>query len=249
MSKKVKIQVPHLHGISLKAYHPDKRRLQILLVALGLVAVMWLGYFMGSAGISIPFKDNSESVAQLKKELDVSRQKIGELEKEITRLVKSTEVEMQAAEQNKHTLREKEIQLSKLNEELVFYRSLLAPENAGSGVEIRDFNLRASGASKYYYDFLLTQSSRNNRVAKGKVNVTIDGKQGDIMRRIKVTDMKSSSGKSLMYSFKYFQRLNGVFVLPDDFKPQQVLVEVAPSSQSKQPMQLSYTWQELISGS
>ena len=238
-----------MHGISMKAYHPDKRRLKILLVGLVLVVAMWMGYVMGSAGISLPFKDKSESVAQLKKELGVSREKIRELEKEITRLVKSTEVEMQAAEQNKHTLREKEIKLSKLNEELVFYRSLLAPENAGTGVEIRDFNLRASGASEYYYDFLLTQSSRNNKVAKGKVNVTIDGKQGDIMKRIKVTDIKSSSDKSLKYSFKYFQRLNGVFELPEDFKPQQVLVEVAPSSQSKPPMQLSYTWQELISGS
>ena len=249
MSKKVKIQVPHLHGISLKAYHPDKHRLQILMVVLVLAGVMWMGYLVGSAGIRTPLKDTSESVAELKEKLEASRQKIGELEKENTRLVKSTEVEMQAAEQNKHTLREKEIQLSKLNEELVFYRSLLAPENAASGVEVRDFNLRASGTSEYHYDFLLTQSSRNNRVAKGKVNVTIDGKQGDIMRRIKVTDIKMSNGKSLIYSFKYFQRLNGVFELPKDFKPQQVLVEVAPSSQSKPPMQLSYTWQELISGS
>ena len=249
MSKKVKIQVPHLHGISMKAYHPDKRRLKLLLVMLALVAATWVGYFLGSAGISFPFEESSKTVAQFENELDESRQRIRDLEKEITRLVKSTEVEMQAAEQNKHTLREKEIQISKLNEELVFYRSLLAPENAGAGVKVRDFSLRASGTSEYHYDFLLTQSSRNNKVAKGKVSVTIDGKQGDIMRRIKVTDIKSSAGKSLKYSFKYFQRLNGVFQLPENFKPQQVLVEVAPSSQSKSPMQLSYTWQELISGS
>ncbi|MEM7304477.1 MAG: DUF6776 family protein [Pseudomonadota bacterium] len=248
MSRKVKIQVPHLHGISMKAYHPDKRRLQMLLVLLLLVAATWIGYSLGSAGIRIPFKDKSESVAQLRNELDSSSQKISELEKEITRLVKSTDVEMQAAEQNKHALREKEIQLSKLNEELVFYRSLLAPENAGSGVEVRDFNLRASGSSEYYYDFLLTQSSRNNRVAKGKVNVTIDGKQGEIMRRIEITNKNVSSDKSLNYSFKYFQRLNGIFALPENFKPQQVLIEVAPSTQSKPAMQLSYTWQELISG-
>ena len=249
MSKKIKIQVPHLQGISMTAYHPNKRRLQVLLVVLVLVTATWIGYSLGSAGIRIPLTGTSESVSQLKNDLSESSKKIRELENEITRLLKSTEVELQAAEQNKHALREKEIQLSKLNEELVFYRSLLAPEKAGLGVEVRDFNLRASGTSKYYYDFLLTQSSRNNRVAKGKVNVTIDGKQGDVMRRIQVTNAEPPMSEALKYSFKYFQRLNGVFALPENFQPQQVLIEVAPSSTSKPPMQLSYSWQELISGS
>ena len=249
MSKKVKVKVPHLQGISLSAYHPNKRRLQILLAILSLVVMTWVGYTLGSAGVHIPFTGTGKSVSQLKNELSESNEKIRELEKQITRLLKSTEVEVQAAEQNKSALREKEIQLSKLNEELVFYRSLLAPEKIGSGVEVRDFNLRASGTSEYYYDFLLTQSSRNNRVAKGNVNVTIDGKQGDVMRRIQVTNAEPAMGEALKYSFKYFQRLNGVFALPENFQPHQVLIEVAPSSAGKSPMQLSYSWQELISGS
>ncbi|MEM8844441.1 MAG: DUF6776 family protein [Pseudomonadota bacterium] len=249
MGKKVKVEVPHLQGISLSAYHPNKRRLQFLLAVLSLTVMTWVGYTLGSSGVRIPYAGNSENVSQLKSDLNESNEKIRELEKEITRLIKSTEIEVKAAEQNKSALREKEIQLSKLNEELVFYRSLLAPEKTGSGVEIRDFNLRASGASEYYYDFLLTQSSRNNRVAKGKVNVTIDGKQGDVMRRILVTTTEPTMGEALKYSFKYFQRLNGVFALPENFQPKQVLIEVAPSSASNSPMQLSYSWQELISGS
>ena len=57
-------------------------------------------------------------------------------------------------------------------------------------------------------------------------------------------------GEALKYSFKYFQRLNGVFALPENFQPKQVLIEVAPSSANlRPPMQLSYSWQELISGS
>ena len=249
MGKKVKVNIPHLQGISLSAYHPNKRRLQALLAVLSLAIMTWVGYTLGSSGVRMPFSGASKSTAQLKNELSDANEEIRELEKEITRLIKSTEVEVQAAEQNKHALREKEIQLSKINEELVFYRSLLAPEKSGSGVEVRDFSLRASGESEYYYDFLLTQSSRNNRVAKGKVNVTIDGKQGDVMRRIQVTNAEPPLGEALKYSFKYFQRLNGVFALPENFQPQQVMIEVAPSSDSKPPLQLSYSWKELISGS
>ena len=147
MGKKVKVKVPHLQEISMSAYHPNKRRLQALLAMLSLAIMTWVGFTLGSSGVSMPFSGPKKSVAQLKNELSYANEKIVELEKEITRLIKSTEVEMQAAEQNKQALREKEIQLSKINEELVFYRSLLAPEKSRSGVDVRDFSLRASGES------------------------------------------------------------------------------------------------------
>ena len=248
--KKVKVDIPELEKISMSAYHPKVRRMQVLLSMLAAVSVAWAFYEMGAAGITMPFVESGESVAELRAELSEESKNSKSLRKEVARLSRSTQVELQAADQVKQTLREKEMEILKLTEELVFYRSLLAPEKAGVGVEVRDFNLRAaSDQSEYYYDFLLTQSSRNKKVAKGKINVTIDGKQEGQMRRIEVLDLDSANGDTLTYSFKYFQRLNGVFELPDNFQPQKILINVEPDAKSKQPLQLSYSWNELISGS
>ena len=248
--KKVKIEIPQIENISMSAYHPKVRRLQVLVSILAAVSVAWAFYEMGAAGITMPFVESRESVAELRAELSEESKNSKSLRKDVARLTRSTEVELQAADQVKQTLREKEMEILKLTEELVFYRSLLAPEKAGVGVEVRDFNLRAaSDQSEYYYDFLLTQSSRNKKVAKGKINVTIDGKQEGQMRRLEVLDINSETSNTLTYSFKYFQRLNGVFELPKNFQPQKILINVEPAAKSKQPLQLSYSWNELISGS
>ncbi len=248
--KKVKVDIPELENISMSAYHPKVRRMQILVSILAAVSVAWAFYEMGAAGITMPFADKAESVAVLRADLSDQTKNNKTLRREVARLERSTQVEVQAAEEVKKTLREKEMEILKLTEELVFYRSLLAPEKAGVGVEVRDFNLRAaSDQSEYYYDFLLTQSSRNKKVAKGNIKVTIDGKQEGEMRRIQVLELDAATGDALKYSFKYFQRLNGVFELPENFQPQKILIEVEPNAKSKQPLQLSYSWNELISGS
>ncbi|MDW3096451.1 MAG: DUF6776 family protein [Gammaproteobacteria bacterium] len=248
-NKKVKVNVPQLEKISMSAYHPGLKRIQILVSILAAVSVAWAFYAVGAAGIDLPFEDNEQSVAELRVDLGKANKDLKSLRREVARLTRSTQVELQAAEQTKQTLREKEMEILKLTEELVFYRSLLAPEKSKVGVEIRDFSLRSTGQSEYYYDFLLTQSSRSKRVAKGKINVTIDGKQNGKMHRIEVFDVAAAASDTIKYSFKYFQRLNGAFELPDNFEPKKILVEIKPEAKSKQPIQLSYSWNELISGS
>ena len=247
--KKVKVNVPHLEKISMSAYHPGLKRMQILVSVLAAVSVAWAFYEVGAAGIDLPFEDNEKSVAELRVDLSKANKDIKSLRREVARLTRSTQVELQAADQTKQTLREKEMEILKLTEELVFYRSLLAPEKVNVGVEVRDFSLRAAGQSEYYYDFLLTQSSRSKRVAKGKVNLSIDGKRDGVMHRIELLDIASATDDAMKYSFKYFQRLNGAFELPNNFQPKKLLVKVQPEAKSKEPIQISYSWNELISGS
>jgi len=247
--KKVKVNVPHLEKISMSAYHPGLKRIQILVSILAAVSVAWAFYEVGAAGIDLPFEDNEKSVAELRVDLTKANKDIKSLRREVARLTRSTQVELQAAEQIKQTLREKEMEILKLTEEVVFYRSLLAPEKVNVGLEVRDFSIRAAGQSEYYYDFLLTQSSRSKRVAKGKVNLSIDGKRDGVMHRIELLDIASATGDAMNYSFKYFQRLNGAFELPSNFQPKKLLVEVKPEAKSKEPIQISYSWNELISGS
>lgn len=241
--------MPRLEKISMSAYNPGLKRMQVLVSILAAVSLAWAFYEVGAHGIDLPFEDKQKSVAELKIDLGKANKDIKKLRKEVARLSRSTQVELQAAEQIKQTLREKELEILKLTEELVFYRSLLAPEKANAGVEVRDFNLRTAGQSEYYYDFLLTQSSLSKRVAKGKVNLVIDGKKDGVMHRIELLDIASATGDAMNYSFKYFQRLNGAFELPNNFQPKKLLVEVKPATKSKEPIQISYSWNELISGS
>ena len=247
---KVKIKLPHLHNVALRAYDPAERKWKILLVGIVFLLSGWFMYWLGSTGYKLPPLSENIEVAELRGQLAEAEQELKKLRLEVAHLKSSTDVELQAADQVKRTLHEKELEILKLTEELVFYRSLVAPEIAKVGLEVRDFSVRTSPTNgEFYYDFLLTQSSRNKTVAKGKVNFSIDGKQEGVMRRLELKDIASEPVEPIKFSFKYFQRLNGVFALPSNFEPHQLLIEVDPDSKSNQPLNLSYSWNELVSGS
>ena len=247
---KVKIKLPRLQNIALRAYDPNARRMHYLLLFFAFVLVGWLFYWLGSSGYRLPMMGENIEMAQVRASLASADDENRKLRREVARLARSTQIDVQAAEQIKQTLHEKELEILKLTEELVFYRSLLAPENASAGLEVRDFSVRSSPSNgEYYYDFLLTQSSRSKRVAKGSVSFSVDGKQKGVMRRLELKDIGIGKLEPIKYSFKYFQRLNGVFELPENFEPQQILIAVEPDGKSKQPLYLSYSWAELISGS
>ena len=247
---KVKVELPRLQNIALSAYNPGARRMRFFILFVIFIAVGWLFYWLGSNGYRFPVMTDNIEMAEVRSNLSAADKENRNLRREVARLTRSTQIDMQAAEQVKQTLREKELEILKLTEELVFYRSLLAPEKASVGLEVRDFSLRmAPSDGEYYYDFLLTQSSRSKRVAKGRVSFAVDGKQEGVMRRLELKDVGAGTIEPIKYSFKYFQRLNGVFELPENFEPQQILIEVEPDSNSKQPLHLSFSWNELISGS
>ncbi len=247
---KVKVKLPRLQNIALSAYDPNTRRMRILLLLAAFLIVGWIFYWLGSIGYRVPVMTDNIEMAEVRASLTTADNENRKLRREVARLTRSTQIDMQAAEQIKQTLHEKELEILKLTEELVFYRSLLAPEKSSAGLEVRDFSVRLSPSDgEYYYDFLLTQSSRSKRVAKGRVSFSVDGKQKGVMRRLELKDIGAGNLEPIKYSFKYFQRLNGVFELPENFEPKQILIEVEPDGKSKQPLHLSFSWNELISGS
>lgn len=248
--KNVKITLPRVHDIQLSAYNPATRYWRFLLIGMISLVCAYGFYWLGANGYQLPTAKDSETIGQLRAELKEATHLNKKLRQDVAQLSSSTSVDLLAADQIKQTLHEKELEILKLSEELVFYRTLLAPEISGLGLEVKDFNVRSSTEEgEFYYDLLLTQSSRSKSVAKGKVSLVIDGKQEGVNRRLALKDMVEEPLPSIDYSFKYFQRLNGVFALPTNFKPQQLMLELDPANDSKKAHQLSYSWHELVSGS
>lgn len=246
MIRKVRVTIPQLGNIALAAYHPVMRRIKWLVLILIAAGIALVSFNLGSDRVvwSVDFMDQ---FGRQDKHLISARDQIGALTIEVEKLKRNAKVDAETTEHNQRILREKEIQIQRQEQELAFYRKLLAPESVNSGVKVKDFSVRASVQdSAYYYDFLLMQSGGGNKMAKGKVSISVDGSQGDVMRRI---DIMPDDTDAMKYSFKYFQRLSGVFDLPANFKPQNVTLVISPSSKSIDKYKSSYLWQELMNRS
>ncbi|WP_125828469.1 DUF6776 family protein [Paraferrimonas haliotis] len=120
--------------------------------------------------------------------------------------------------------------LTKVTEELDFYRSVMAPEMAAEGVYASDMEIR-SGALPNKYDFrlVLAQLKKRKTSVRGVVDVTFFGVQNGKTQRFRLSDM-AVNDINKQFNFQYFQFITGSYVLPEGFEPQRVEVVVRVSA-------------------
>ena len=107
--RKVKINLPRLQSIELSAYDPTTRRVRALMLLLAFAIVSWLFYWMGSEGYRLPVMTENIEMADIRSDLKTADKDNRDLRREVARLQRSTQIDVQAAEQIKKTLYEKEL--------------------------------------------------------------------------------------------------------------------------------------------
>ncbi len=230
------------------------------LLSFGFTAVFFLislyaAYWIGGNGLNIPFI-SSQSNPEL--EFESSDQKIKYLEKTIRELEhdlayvqRSTKVELAAVEEMKKTLQSKDLELLELNQELHFYNTLYTANADNTLVHVKAFDLHKDlVTNKFVYELVLTGvPKKNEKKVSGIIGLSVDGEEQDILKRLVFEDASEVSETSLTFSFKYFQKISGSFSLPDEFEPSMVHLEVRRDQNNKQPIAVSYSWDEIFSKS
>ena len=80
--------------------------------------------------------------------------------------------------------------------------------------------------------------------SKGKLTIEIEGIQEGEKKTINITAKKG--GEDMPLLFKYFQRIDGMFKVPDKFQPQRVHVLARLSGKKAVKIEKWYTWDILL---
>jgi hypothetical protein len=225
------------------------------LVSFGVTAGFFLlslfgAYWVGANGLNIPFisSQSTTEFADKDEKITYLEKTIRELEHDIAYVERSTKVELAAVEQMKKTLQEKDLELLELNQELHFYNTLYTANTDNTLVHIKAFNLHKDlVTNKYVYELVLTGvPKKSEKKVSGVIGLSVDGEEQEILKRLVFEDASDVSDTSLTFSFKYFQKISGSFSLPDTFEPSLVHLEVRRDQNSKQPIAVSYNWNELL---
>ena len=214
---------------------------------------LFFAYWIGVNGFRIPFisSSNTPDFANSDEKINYLEKNVRELESELAYVKRSTKVELAAVEEMKKTLQEKDLELLELNQELHFYNTLYTTDTDNTLVHIKAFNLHKDLVTgKYLYELVLTGVAKKaEEKVTGIIGLSVDGEQQEILKRLVFEDASEVSDSSLKFSFKYFQKITGSFSLPDDFKPSGLHIEVRRDESNKQPIAVSYNWDEIFSES
>lgn len=183
-----------------------------------------------------------EDRRSLARDLRAARSEIDELQGQLVYVNRSTEIDQQSCDSVRSSLVGLQTEVSDLNEQIAFYRSIVSPELSKAGIRIYDFSLsKVVAADTFRFDLVLIQAVRHDRKIEGQIQITIEGQQQNARRSLALNELVVGA-QSPTFSFKYFEEISGEFRLPPGFRPEQVKVTLAADGAGAQNVSQQFVW-------
>jgi len=230
----------------IRHYKPGQRFRQWLYTLMLLAAIGVGGYFGG-------VYDSMSNIQQLTLERDSLQGELVDGEREITRLSqrvgvleKGGEVDRKANEDIRQTVKELKAQISTLEEEVAFYKGIMAPSSKDKGLRISKINILPEEApGQFKYSIMLTQVADNSSFIAGLAAVNFVGTQAGEKVILPLRDLDAKvSDLGVKFRFRYFQEVTGNLALPAQFVPEQVQVVLQSTGSKAQRVEESIEWPE-----
>lgn len=234
-----------------------RRRIYIgVLVALALVAG-WGLYTLGrlqASGVVWRFHTAQRPVpvdgANMQAEIRRLRVENRRLSRQLTALRRSTEVNQYAESALRDALEKLQSRVSQLKKELAFYRSIVSPKTGDSGVRVQSLTVvRAGKPHLYDLQFTLIRPMGYDGAIAGEVRISLRGVRDGESVQLTWSELALESADALAFSFEYYQRLGGVFRLPEGVQPTRIRLEIDPDADDVAVAHVHYRWSELVASS
>ena len=201
------------------------------------------GYLYGYFDSYTQMKVLKEENGYLKDGLRTSEKTIEDLSQRVAVLEKGGEVDRQAADGFRDTVKDLKDQVSLLEQEVAFYKGIMAPGSSDKGLRISRIDLDAISANQYSYAVMMTQVVDNTNYVQGEVAVNVIGLRSGEQEVIALRDLDDNiSELGIPFRFRYFQELKGILNLPDGFTPQQLQVVMQSRGQNSQRVEETRNW-------
>ncbi len=191
------------------------------------------------------------SLLDQRREREAFQQQVGdqvaaaeELRRQITVLQTSQEIDHETYAQVERDFSQLQQRIQAQVEELAFYQGIILPEDGHTGLRVQTLDLAATELDRHYLlRLVLVQTiSRGSRVS-GTLKLTIEGSRDGKFAVLRSDEVLLKPGLGdIPFEFRYFQSLQQELVLPVDFEPRQVNVEIWPRESGGQPILYGYTW-------
>ncbi len=211
-----------------------------------LAGVAYLAFEFGRVQGGYSFLDAAGVRAELKDEIASLEDASEALRRQVAVLETAREVDREAYGQVEVNLASLQEQIQAQEEELAFYRGIVAPEDGAAGLKIQALELTPADAetgSKFRLHLVLVQAAKHDRRVSGVVNLVVAGEADGATVSYPLADLANGDEfDKLAFSFRYFQDFQADLVLPSNFRPQRVEVELRPSGRGAKPVERVFDW-------
>jgi hypothetical protein len=142
------------------------------------------------------------------------------------------------------TIGDLQAQVARQTEELAFYRAVVAEGAPAIGLRVGTVQLSsAKPAGHFVVHVSLVRAGKTDGMTTGSVSLTVDG-QGTGNKPVTLDSQALAAGgaATVPYDFRYYQELDQTVVLPPDFHPEHLTVQVSSSRKDVAPLTQTFPW-------
>lgn len=218
-------------------------------VALVLVAAFgYLCFELGRYQSGYSLLDRRRENAAYRQQLAEERAANEELRRQLAIQETSREIDRATYAQVAADLGELQARIQAQEEELVFYRGIVSPQDGVAGLRVQSLEAVPTEAERHYLlRLVLVQAIVHSRRVTGVVKLRIAGSRDGQPTALELEDLAPADGprsaaEQLAYGFRYFQGLECELVLPAGFEPETVEVEIWPTEPRGERLTQSFAW-------
>ena len=182
---------------------------------------------------------------ELRTTVEVLREKNSALHERVAILERAQQVEGKAYEDVDQHLRSLQDEVLTLKEEIAFYRGIVSAGKE-KGLKIQTFVVdKETSPGAYRFQLVLTQHLKRVKMISGTVKLKVLDEENGRPTSLLLSDSNGQQGNALKFEFKFFQRIEGRFTLPDGFKPDRLQIQVVSKGKKPASVEKSFEWQGL----
>ena len=220
------------------------------LFMLGMIAlVVWAAFLYGQHVAGFNKDEATDYIAGLQQQIEELEAENTESLRQTVMLERNSTIDDGASEQLKISLTEAQVEVMELKKELTFYKSIITPGETKRSLMIQTIQLKPEDtAGDYKYQIMVSQRGRNDRFARGSIEVILGGSDAGSAKEFKLAEVSNEAKNPIRFGFKYFQKFTGILTLPATFQPKFMRVQVKPKSSKIDPIDEQFAWADLIAG-
>jgi hypothetical protein len=143
------------------------------------------------------------------------------------------------------TIGELQAQVERQQQDVEFYRGLVAQPNQAKEavlVGVQQFHIASlQGNQSFALHFSLNRQQRPGEPLNGALGITVDGTRDGVPASASLADLTGGKNE-LSFSVRYTTSIDQEVILPGDFKPERVTIELRPDKKGVSPYRQTFVW-------
>jgi len=210
-------------------------------IALLFTSTFLMGRFLAIGDLA----ETKEKLIQVESELEQTQGELKDVSESLVMQRQSSQVDNLSSKELVNSVKDLQRSNNELEEELTFYRKIMAPELEKDGLGIDSVQITVTDKpSRFHFRTTLIQAGKQSQFLKGSVLIKFHGELDGKTKEFDIRELGTFNTKLFQFQFKYFQNIQGFIELPDGFSVKTIdLVARTKGLRKNQSVSKQITWQ------